>query len=87
MLEELDAQFGIGDVIEQDRKEKRSKQYTAKDLKGLRVDHDIDTFAEEKQVILTLKDSGVLEENDDVLVNVNMIDNEKYQKVSSFIAG
>ncbi|ENN75834.1 U4/U6.U5 tri-snRNP-associated protein 1 isoform X1 [Dendroctonus ponderosae] len=80
MLEELDAQFGIGDVIEQDRKEKRSQQYTAKDLKGLRVDHDIDTFAEEKQVILTLKDSGVLDEKDDVLVNVNMIDNEKYKK-------
>ncbi|XP_066145884.1 U4/U6.U5 tri-snRNP-associated protein 1 [Euwallacea fornicatus] len=80
MLEELDAQFGIGDVIEQEQKERRSKQYTGKDLQGLRVEHDISSIAEEKQVILTLKDSGVLENEDDVLVNVNMIDNEKYKK-------
>ncbi|XP_066260823.1 U4/U6.U5 tri-snRNP-associated protein 1 [Euwallacea similis] len=80
MLEELDAQFGIGDVIEQEQKERRSKQYTGKDLQGLRVEHDISSIVEEKQVILTLKDSGVLENEDDVLVNVNMIDNEKYKK-------
>lgn len=80
MLEELDAQFGVSDVIEQDQKERRNQQYTTKDLRGLRVEHDINTIAEEKQVILTLKDSGVLEESDDVLVNVNMIDNEKYKK-------
>ncbi|CAH1128714.1 unnamed protein product [Ceutorhynchus assimilis] len=80
MLEELDAQFGIGEVIEQEQKQRRNQQYTYKDLRGLRVDHDVDTFAEEKQVILTLKDTGVLDDEDDVLVNVNMIDNEKYKK-------
>lgn len=80
MLEELDAQFGIGEVIEQEKLERKKQQYTEKDLRGLRVDHDVNTFAEERDVILTLKDSGVLDEGHDVLVNVNMIDNEKYKK-------
>lgn len=84
MLEELDAQFGIGEVVEQEQRQRRKQQYTDKDLRGLRVDHDVNTISEEKQVILTLKDSGVLDDDDDVLVNVNMIDNEKYKKVSSF---
>ncbi|XP_076266874.1 U4/U6.U5 tri-snRNP-associated protein 1 isoform X2 [Rhynchophorus ferrugineus] len=80
MLEELDAQFGIGEVIEQEQREKRKQQYSARDLKGLMVEHDVDSLAEEKVVILTLKDQAVLDTEDDVLVNVNMIDNEKYKK-------
>lgn len=84
MLEELDAQFGIGEVVEQEQRQRRNQQYTDKDLRGLRVDHDVNTISEEKQVILTLKDSDVLDDDDDVLVNVNMIDNEKYKKVSFF---
>jgi hypothetical protein len=32
-------------------------------------------------VILTLKDQGVLDEGGDVLVNVNMVDDERYKKV------
>ena len=40
-----------------------------------------DHFAEGKAVILTLKDQGVLDEGGDVLVNVNMIDDERYRKV------
>ncbi|XP_019874493.2 U4/U6.U5 tri-snRNP-associated protein 1 [Aethina tumida] len=81
MLEELDAQFGIGDVIETEKRERLRNKYTDKDLKGLQVDHDVDSFAEEKTVILTLKDKGVLDEDgDDVLVNVNMLDDERYKK-------
>lgn len=40
-----------------------------------------DDFAEERAVVLTLKDRGVLDENDDTLVNVNMLDDERYKKV------
>lgn len=82
MLEELDEQFGVGEIVESEKREKRQKMYTGRDLKGLKVDHDIDSFAEERDVILTLKDRGVLDEDDegDVLVNVNMMDNEKYKK-------
>lgn len=39
-----------------------------------------DNFEEGKGIILTLKDQEVLAEDDDVLVNVNMLDNERYKK-------
>jgi hypothetical protein len=35
-------------------------------------------------VILTLKDQGVLDEGGDVLVNVNMMDDERYRKVRDY---
>ncbi|KAJ8938700.1 hypothetical protein NQ318_007988 [Aromia moschata] len=70
MLEELDAQFGIGDVIESERIEKMRQKYTEKDLKR----------SNQRSIILTLKDNDVLNEEDDVLVNVNMIDDERYKK-------
>lgn len=82
-MEELDAQFGINDIFETDKREKMKERYTEKDLRGLTVQHDIDTFGVEKDIVLTLKDKGVLdEEDDDVLVNVNMVDDERYKKVS-----
>lgn len=34
------------------------QDYTSKNLKGLKVDHDMGTFKEGKTVILTLKDKG-----------------------------
>jgi U4/U6.U5 tri-snRNP-associated protein 1 len=43
-----------------------------------------DNFTEGRQVILTLKDKGVLDEEDDSLVNVNLLDEERYKKVCSF---
>ncbi|XP_044754550.1 U4/U6.U5 tri-snRNP-associated protein 1 [Coccinella septempunctata] len=79
-LEELDAQFGINEIIESEVRDRKRHQYTARDLKGLKVDHNIDDIIEEKNVILTLKDKGVLEEEDDVLVNVNMVDDERHKK-------
>lgn len=81
MLEELDAQFGVSEIVESERREKMRQKYTEKDLKGLTVEHDLDSFADERTTILTLKDKGVLEDEEDVLVNVNMLDNERYKKV------
>lgn len=54
-------------------------QYESSDLTGLKVEHKIDSFREGQTVILTLKDKGVLEEeaDTDVLVNVNIVDDEK----------
>ncbi|ETE56708.1 hypothetical protein L345_17580, partial [Ophiophagus hannah] len=60
--------------------------YSAQDLKGLTVEHTIDSFQEGQTVILTLKDKGgnrigvLEEEGGDVLVNVNMVDREKAKK-------
>uniref|UniRef100_T1I2N6 U4/U6.U5 tri-snRNP-associated protein 1 n=1 Tax=Rhodnius prolixus TaxID=13249 RepID=T1I2N6_RHOPR len=76
----MDEVFGIGDLIEDEIKKEKNAAYTAANLKGLKVEHDLDGFSEGKQVILTLKDKGVLDEEEDALVNVNMIDDEKYKK-------
>lgn len=82
-MEELDAQFGISDIFETDRREKMKEKYTNTDLRGLTVQHDIASFVEERDIILTLKDKGVLDQDgDDILINVNMLDNERYKKVN-----
>jgi U4/U6.U5 tri-snRNP-associated protein 1 len=81
MLEELDEQFGVSEFVENEKREKRRQQYGEKNLKGLQVEHDVDSFADERDVVLTLKDKGVVDEDpDDVLINVNMVDDEKYRK-------
>lgn len=87
-LDALDEQFGVAEVIQRGEKQKRSKAYGEKQLKGLRVEHDMGRFLEGsdglglegKQVVLTLKDQGVLDDGEDVLVNVNMVDDERYEK-------
>lgn len=45
MLEELDAQFGIGDLLEQDMTEQKVKKYTHNDLAGLQIQHDFSRLA------------------------------------------
>lgn len=80
MLDQLDEEFGIGNLIKEEVHTARNAAYTEKDLKGLKVEHNIETFEEGKTIILTLKDQEVLNENDDLLVNVNMIDNERYKR-------
>ncbi|EDW64440.1 U4/U6.U5 tri-snRNP-associated protein 1 [Drosophila virilis] len=80
-LEELDEAFGVTDIIEQEKQKARQLAYGDRNLKGLRVEHDVDDFGEGRTVILTLKDQDVLnEEEGDTLVNVNMIDDERYKK-------
>ncbi|XP_065845121.1 U4/U6.U5 tri-snRNP-associated protein 1-like [Oscarella lobularis] len=56
------------------------QDYNAQDLKGLKVEHDQEKFQEGRSVVLTLKDSDVLDVGGDVLVNVNMVDEEKVAK-------
>ncbi|XP_011867155.1 PREDICTED: U4/U6.U5 tri-snRNP-associated protein 1 isoform X2 [Vollenhovia emeryi] len=80
MLDQLDEEFGIGNLVKEEIHTARNAAYTEKDLKGLKVEHDIETLEEGRTVILTLKDQEVLNENGDLLVNVNMIDNERYKR-------
>ncbi|CAL1684383.1 unnamed protein product [Lasius platythorax] len=80
MLDQLDEEFGIGNLVREEIHTARNTAYTEKDLKGLKVEHNVETFEEGKTVILTLKDQEVLNENADLLVNVNMIDNERYKR-------
>ncbi|XP_017153392.1 U4/U6.U5 tri-snRNP-associated protein 1 [Drosophila miranda] len=80
-LEELDETFGIPEMVEQEKQKARQRAYGDNNLKGLRVEHDMDDFGEGRTVILTLKDQDVLnEEEGDTLVNVNMLDDERYKK-------
>merc|ERR1711972_440867 len=54
------------------------KEYDAKDLVGMKIDHDIADIDDEKDMILTLKDKKILDEDavKDVLQNVNIVDIE-----------
>ncbi|CAL8330516.1 unnamed protein product [Merluccius merluccius] len=80
LLEEMDQEFGVSSLVEEEFGQKKKDAYSSRDLKGLKVQHKIDSFGEGQTVILTLQDKGVLEEEEDVLVNVNMIDREKAEK-------
>lgn len=80
LLEEMDEEFGVSNLVEQEFAQDKMSAYTSRDLKGLTVQHKIESFKEGQTVILTLEDKGVLDEKDDVLVNVGMVDKEKADK-------
>lgn len=83
----------ILDVLEQvdpneedeDNAGKKSK-YSSRDLQGLKVAHALDELASGEPVILTLEDTKIigdgdnLNEEDDKLVNVNIAEKERHQK-------
>lgn len=75
MDEEMDAEASVVKS-----KERKKRTYKERDLRGLKVAHDIESFTEDRHVILTLKDQEVLGEDGDTLINVNMIDDERYKK-------
>lgn len=80
LLEEMDEEFGVSSLVEEEFAQRKNDAYTARDLKGLKVQHKVDSFVEGQTVILTLQDKGVLEEEEDVLVNVGLVDKEKAEK-------
>lgn len=81
LLEEMDEEFGIGNLVEDELRQLKATAYSERNLKGIKVEHAQSSFGEGKTVILTLKDKGVLDEEEgDVLVNVNIIDEEKAVK-------
>lgn len=44
MLEEMDEEFGVGDLVAEEMKTERRNVYGTKDLRGLRVEHDLVRF-------------------------------------------
>lgn len=77
--------------IEKTRKEEQeaaaaaaaaAKEYTSKDLAGVKVAHDMSTFLDSDDHILTLKDTTVLDEDEegDELENLNLREREKLQE-------
>lgn len=81
MLEEMDAEMASNEFSRQDVRKANRNNYSEKSLRGLKVGHGLDSFGEGKTVILTLKDHDVLAEDEDELINVNMVDDERYKKV------
>lgn len=59
-----------------------AKEYTSRDLAGVKVAHDMSTFLETDDQILTLKDTTVLDDEDegDELENLNLREREKLQE-------
>ena len=57
-------------------------EYTAKDLAGVKVGHELDTFEEGEEQVLTLKDSTIdqNEEDGDELENLDLREREKLQE-------
>jgi hypothetical protein len=54
----------------------------SKDKKGVRVLHDFDDFVEDREIVLTLKDSfiyqnGKVNDDDDALVNIDLAEDYK----------
>uniref|UniRef100_A0A8C6T3F6 Spliceosome associated factor 1, recruiter of U4/U6.U5 tri-snRNP n=1 Tax=Neogobius melanostomus TaxID=47308 RepID=A0A8C6T3F6_9GOBI len=80
LLEEMDQEFGVSDLVEEEFGHGRKETYSARDLRGLKVQHKTESFSEGQTVILTLQDKGVLDEEEDTLVNVGLIDREKAEK-------
>lgn len=80
LLEEMDQEFGVSSLVEEEFAQSKNNAYTSRELKGLKVQHKVDSFTEGQTVILTLEDKGVLDEEEDVLVNVGLVDREKAEK-------
>lgn len=80
LLEEMDQEFGVSSLVEEEFAQSKNNAYTSRELKGLKVQHKVDSFTEGQTVILTLEDKGVLDEKEDVLVNVGIVDKEKAEK-------
>ncbi|KAJ1308060.1 hypothetical protein OPQ81_002126 [Rhizoctonia solani] len=54
--------------------------YDERDLEGLKVSHDMDKLNEGEDRILTLKDSRILDNEEDELQNIDMAEEEKDKK-------
>ncbi|XP_077089466.1 U4/U6.U5 tri-snRNP-associated protein 1 [Siphateles boraxobius] len=80
LLEEMDEEFGVSNLVEQEFAQEKRDSYGSRHLKGLKVQHKMDSFREGETVVLTLQDKGVLEEKEDVLVNVGLVDKERAEK-------
>lgn len=81
MLMELDDEFGVGDIVTESLKEKSKKEYKARDLAGLRVEHAAEDITSGKDTVLILQDGDILDDEfENVLVNVNIVDNERTKK-------
>ncbi|GAA5981683.1 hypothetical protein JCM10908_004565 [Rhodotorula pacifica] len=65
------------DRLAAQEEDERATKYGEQDLAGLKVAHGADDFGEGEDTVLTLKDSRILDDDDDELHNVNISENAK----------
>ncbi|KAK4205619.1 SART-1 protein [Triangularia verruculosa] len=67
---------------EKEAAERKAAEHTAADLAGVKVAHDMTSFLDGDDQVLTLKDTGVLENEDegDELENLNLREQEKLKE-------
>ncbi|GJN89245.1 hypothetical protein Rhopal_002224-T1 [Rhodotorula paludigena] len=65
------------DRLAEEEERQRAEQYGEKDLEGLKVAHGADAFEEGEDTVLTLKDTRILDDEDDELHNINLSENAK----------
>ncbi|OPJ75583.1 hypothetical protein AV530_017580 [Patagioenas fasciata monilis] len=58
LLEEMDQEFGVSTLVEEEFMRRKMERYSARDLQGLTVEHDPGAFREGETLVLTLKDKG-----------------------------
>ncbi|KAF8656215.1 hypothetical protein AX16_002651 [Volvariella volvacea WC 439] len=58
----------------------QGEEYTERDLEGLKVSHDFDALEDGEARILTLKDSRILDNEEDELQNIEMAEAERTKK-------
>ncbi|CAH8496751.1 unnamed protein product [Heterobilharzia americana] len=77
LLSEIDDQLGVSEFVES-KLSINNKKYQPGDLAGLRVEHSATRFVDGQSVILTIKDTDVLDDSEDVLVNINGIKKDQF---------
>ncbi|CAH3113513.1 unnamed protein product, partial [Porites lobata] len=80
LLAEMDEEFGISDLVEEEvgsLTRPTRQAYSSRDLRGLKVAHSQEHFTEGSSVIMTLKDASVRDDDvEETLINVNIVDKE-----------
>ncbi|GMS80557.1 hypothetical protein PENTCL1PPCAC_2732, partial [Pristionchus entomophagus] len=90
IMDAMDEEFGVSNLMDEEKeKQKRKKAREAMKQRraqedaitaGLIVGHSKESFMGGKDQILVLEDKGVLDDGDEVLVNPNIMDNERHKR-------
>ena len=75
-----DAEASASEEEDEGAKKSKSAAYTSKDLRGLKVRHTADEINEGQEVVLTLKDTSMLDDEDDELENVLIAERKSRKK-------
>ncbi|GAA5928585.1 U4/U6-U5 snRNP complex subunit SNU66 [Sporobolomyces koalae] len=67
------------DRLAEEELRQSATKYGERDLSGIKVSHDADAFEDGEEHVLTLKDSRILDDEDDELHNLNLTENAKHK--------